>query len=635
MARLDRLAEERRARLAAERLLELKQAELFAANRQLDMHAKKLRTEIHETRAEVATVRDENARVRSDLSAANNKIALVERRMWHAVDTIQDGFAYFDEHDHLIMANAAYLSVFDGLEEVQPGVTYPRLLQLMTEEGIVDPGPQGASAWRARMLTRWQRPDPESQVIRLWNDHHIRLIDRRAPGGDVVSLALNITPTVRIEQRLRAARHKAEAANRAKSAFLANMSHEIRTPMNGVVGMADLLNDTELTDEQKLCVDTIRSSGNALLGLINDVLDYSKIEVSKLHLSLAPFNLRDLIEELVRLLKPSAHCKGIILDADIPYDLPPLLVGDAVRIRQILTNLIGNAIKFTEVGQVLIRVENEPISATDHDLIIAVEDTGIGVAPDMLEHIFGEFNQVEDGTNRMYEGTGLGLAITNRLVGLMQGRLDVASIPGRGSCFSLRLVLPQAENRPQPRVAPAPRPTAAQSAPPCHPCHRGEAGADVGHGPCQLRVLLAEDNKTNRLLFQKMSEKLNLDLEMAFDGQQAVDAFAQGAFDIIFMDVSMPGMDGIEATRHIRAMAHGADVPIVAVTAHTVTGDRDWIMDSGMTDYMPKPISKAALGAMIDKHCPHKSGCQAALEIASALRTNTGLSGSDKSGVYA
>ena len=281
MSIANKLAEERRARLAAERLLELKQAELFAANRKLGRRAKALSDEIVETRAEITTVRDENQRVKSDLTVAHQKIELVEQRLWHSIETIHDGFAMFDIDNGMVMANRAYLSVFDGLEEIGPGVSYARILQLLTEEGIVNVGQHTAAEWRATMMQRWQSRDPSPVVIRLWNDEYIRLIDRRGHGGDVVSLALNITDTVKYEKAIKAEQKNAEATNRAKSAFLANMNHEIRTPMNGVVGMTDLLTETVLDDEQRLFVDTIKGSAEALLMIINDVLYFSKIEADK------------------------------------------------------------------------------------------------------------------------------------------------------------------------------------------------------------------------------------------------------------------------------------------------------------------------------------------------------------------
>ncbi|MCL3881671.1 ATP-binding protein [Marivita sp. GX14005] len=582
MSLANKLAEERRARLAAERLLELKQAELFAANRKLGTHAQQLSNEIVETRAEVAMVRGENQRVKSELGVAHEKIQIAERRLWHSIETIQDGFAFFDSDNQMIVANRAYLAVFEDLEEARPGITYPRILQLMTEEGIINIGDEPPAEWRARMLDRWQQEAPESVQFQLWNGEHVRMIDRRSPSGDVVSLAINITESVRYQNELREAREKAEAANRAKSAFLANMSHEIRTPMNGVVGMADLLTETALDEEQRLFAETIKHSGEALLVIINDVLDYSKIDADKLLLKPEPFDLRQVLEEVVMLLQPIARGKGVALNIDYDLFLPDRFVADPGRIRQIVTNLMGNAVKFTLEGEVLLRVTGVGREDGQTTLHISVEDTGIGIAADKVDHVFGEFNQVEDDRNRQFEGTGLGLSITKRLVELMAGEVWVESQEGVGSCFGFRITLPLADT---------PRPAQPEEPPQI-----------VSGTP---KVLLAEDNKTNQLVFRKMIGTLDIDLRVAGDGFQAVAAYEEARPDVIFMDISMPGMDGKEATARIREIeGDGPNVPIIAVTAHAMDGDREAILDAGLTDYLTKPLRKAALMEKLALYCP-------------------------------
>ena len=395
MSLADKLTQERRGRLAAERMLELKQAELFAANRKLGQHAQRLTNEIVETRAQVETIRDENQRVKSDLTAAREKIELTERRLWQSIETIKDGFAFFNANNEMIMANRAYLAIFDGLDIICPGVNYVTILQVLTDEGIVNTGNLNPKSWRRLMTERLQDAAPEPTVINLWNGQHIKLIDQRSPSGDMVSLGLDITATVEYERQLQEAHSIAESANRAKSAFLANMSHEIRTPMNGVVGMADVLRDTVLTEDQRLYVDTIKNSGEALLVIINDVLDYSKIEAKKLDLHPEPFDLERAIQEVIMLLQPLAREKSLEMALDYDLFMPTSLVGDPGRIRQVLTNLLGNAVKFTSDGHVLVRVTGVPDKATGNVQVnIAIEDTGIGIAPDMVGHIFGEFNQV-------------------------------------------------------------------------------------------------------------------------------------------------------------------------------------------------------------------------------------------------
>jgi len=705
MSLANKLAEERRARLAAERLLEQKQAELHAANRKLGKHARALSHEVHETRAEVQTVRAENQRVKSDLSVAHQKVEIAERRLWHSIQTIEDGFAFFDADSRMIAANAAWLAVFDGVEAVKPGVSYIEILQIITEEGIINTGGMTPAQWREHMLDRWQSPAPETEVLRLWNDHYIRLSDRRGSGGDIVSLVQNITATIRYEKELKAARRHAEAANRAKSTFLANMSHEIRTPMNGVVGMAELLMDSNLTEEQRLYASTIKHSGEALLVIINDVLDYSKIEAEKLVLIEDSFDLERCIHELVTLMQSDARAKGIDLLVDYDLFLPTRYIGDRGRIRQILTNLLGNAVKFTETGHVLIRVTGVPPAEGEAAMIhVSIEDTGIGIPPDKVDHIFGEFNQVEDDRNRKFEGTGLGLAISQKLVRMMQGDIWVESTPGEGSSFGFSLTLPlaTAEDAADPVLPRAaaralivePQATSrdildrqlaalgldvvacasgAEALRLAHPdidivlCdhnmaqmdgielaealreaghampivllsqNTGYAEQDPGRAHVQavlqkpvsrralidtlaavlpvdeeapeaaraMRVLAAEDNRTNRLVFSKMLTGLDVDLKFAENGREAVESYHAFHPDMIFMDISMPEMDGKAATRAIRAAEEpGAHVPIVAMTAHAMQGDEAEILAAGLDHYLTKPLHKADIIAQIVAACP-------------------------------
>ena len=828
----ERLAKERRGRLAAERLLEQKQRELFAANEKLALHARALSDQIVEQRqvvrsalSEAEELKGQNSRFLTDLENAHTAAVMAERRLWDSIDTIHDGFAVFDSNLRLVVANSAYLAASDQAGAA-PGTSYESILQHAVESRLVDTGGQGAEDWIAAMLARWETDPIEPLDMQLTNGTWLRLQDRRARGGDIVTLTLDITDQMRIwaaieaipdgfvlfdrderlltcnqryrdiypetaaamipgatfEQILRyglergqhadavgreeqwlaerlaqhrnpvgvheqqlgdgrwirahdhptpdggrvglrvditaqkeqqaaleAARQAAEAANRAKSAFLANMSHEIRTPMNGVVGMAELLCDTALSEEQRLFAETIRSSGEALLVIINDILDYSKIEAERLTLHPEPFDLERTIHEVAMILQPKARGKGIDLMIDVDMFLPTRYVGDPGRIRQVLTNLMGNAVKFTETGHVLVRVVGFETEPGQRQLHVTVEDTGIGIPAEYLGHIFGEFNQVEEESNRKFEGTGLGLAITERLVARMGGEVWVESEVCRGSCFGFRVILPVAEeatamvpitlrralvvddqliNRTilerqlsacgvevvlcrsgaealqqlrlgqtfdvvltdhempemdglalsvQIREAGTEIPIVLLSSNPA--AAREGRGADIPAAVLQkpilrsdlfrrlqslsrpveaadeppppepvgrlMRVLVAEDNRTNQLVFRKMVKDLDIDLTFAVNGREAVDLWQGLVPDLIFMDISMPEMDGRDAARAIRKAEDGrAHVPIIALTAHAMDGDAEGILASGIDHYMTKPLRRTAILDAISTHCP-------------------------------
>ena len=389
----------------------------------------------------------------------------------------------------------------------------------------------------------------------------------------------DITESKQFVASLAAARDEALAASRLKSEFLANMSHEIRTPMNGVIGMADLLMDSPLTADQRQMGRVIRSSAENLLTIINDILDFSKIEAGKLSIEPMDFSLAEQIQHTVALLTPRARARGWALTTELPPDLPAGLSGDAGRIQQVLVNLVGNAVKFTEKGSVTVIVQSQPATAPGrYSFRIEVRDTGIGISPEQKIRLFQPFSQADGSTTRKYGGTGLGLAISQQLIGLMNGRIGLESRMGEGSVFWFELELPVVTVTLFESAATGSRPAV-----PVDPA---------------TRILVAEDNTANQLVIRLLLEKLGLGFEIVHDGLVALERLAARDFAAILMDCQMPRLDGYETARRIRAGADGvrqARIPIIALTAHALASDREKCLAAGMDDYLAKPIRLEAL----------------------------------------
>ena len=405
----------------------------------------------------------------------------------------------------------------------------------------------------------------------------------------------DITERIRIEQDLIAARERAESANQAKAAFLAMMSHEIRTPMNGVMGMTSLMADTPLNNDQKRYLGIIRSSSDALLSIINDILDFSKIEAQKLTLEIIDFDLRTLLEEFAELNTLRAAEKKLEFRWQLAADVPRRLRGDPGRIRQVLTNLVGNAFKFTKEGLVALRVARLADRGGHIVLHLEVEDTGIGIAEENLAKVFAPFEQADTSTTRKYGGTGLGLAISKQLVEMMEGDISVSSQEGRGTTFSLNVVLGKAvDDRLEEK------PSTPASADQGQSPEDGATGAISVERKSAVSLLVVEDNAVNMMVMKGVLAKLGYkNIEKAQDGLEGVEKATLASFDLILMDCQMPKLDGYEATRRLREL--GVKVPIIAMTAHAMNGDREKCLEAGMDDSLTKPIAIDTVGAMLDQ----------------------------------
>ncbi|MCC1494505.1 response regulator [Cognatishimia sp. F0-27] len=530
------------------------------------------------------TLEQQLTKSNAELSESNALLTGVLNAMGDGV-MVTSGTDHTDPNNHIVMFNPAYVALF-GLDEkeITPGMPVSAYLAHLAATNRLDTSSKTLEEVRDGL------GNGDAVLIRIPKLNRVCSVQARpGPRGGQVLVHSDVTALHKHNLALTEARDAAEAANKTKSAFLATMSHEIRTPMNGIVGMTELLSETTLDGEQASYVRTIRDAALALTELISDILDFSKIEAGRMELHPTCFNLRELAAQIIDLMQTLADAKGLTLSLEVDSAVPPSVFLDALRLRQILLNLLGNAVKFTDEGRVAMSV-----SLHGARLRIMVSDTGIGIAAPQLDAVFCAFEQGQTGSERQFQGTGLGLSITKRLVEAMDGAISVDSTVGMGTRFCVELPFETGQTS-VPEESPVVVPVLDYT---------------------DLHILLVEDNITNQLVLRRMLERVGIRVSVADNGQAALNIFEPERFDLVFMDISMPVMTGLEACKRLRAReaSHGwARCPVVALTGNAFERDRLDALEAGMDGFLTKPIRREALFSAMTHHL-HRRGRPTAAE---------------------
>ena len=508
-------------------------------------------------------------------SASELLVAEVARRetenmLLTAMEALEEAFVIFDSNDCLLFCNERYRDVYRASAEViVPGNSFEAILRFGAEHGQYPDAIGPLDEWVAERVALHRSGHAQLEQ-KLDDGRWLRIVERRTSLGQIVGFRFDIT-------ELKKAQETAEAASQAKSEFLANMSHEIRTPMNGILGMLKLLQNTDLSSRQRDYVSNTEGAARSLLGLLNDILDFSKVEAGKMTLDPHPFDLDKTLRDLGVVLAANLADKQIEVRVDVQPDVPRELIGDDMRLQQVLINLGGNAIKFTNQGEVVVTVRVVSRDAVSTLLEFSVRDSGIGIAPEKQEHIFSGFSQAESNTTRRFGGTGLGLSISKRLVNLMGGDLLLESALGLGSRFFFQIPFTLAAV-----------PVCVTDAPQIQPAREAPKAKPL----TGLRVLVIEDNKINQLVAQGLLSQEGAQVTLADNGALGVATLTSSTsgFDIVLMDVQMPVMDGYTATRTIRQELGLTALPIIAMTANAMASDRAACLEAGMNDHVGKPF---------------------------------------------